>query len=466
MPRGLVVLVVLVALVALSVLSVVTRQTSSGTTSSLGAVSVAPVDAESSAFTCGGLSEGASSGVPGEILLSNATSTPVPVKILVFDDAGHQLHVPAVAAANATTAVPISTSLSGGTMVAADVLVEGGGVAVTERTLGSDGTSAPCAASTSSTWYLVGGTTPEFAALDYSLINPSATSAVVNVSFSVGGHLVQPQASQGLVVRPGGMVVLQTNQILPHREILAATVTATQGSVVAYATQQIPSPSGVATWLGSPGLSTTWYEARAVATPGVQSSLLVDNPTSSTQSVTIRVTVVAGSLPPFSLHVDANSITRVPLAPAAHVPITDVFATTVTASGPGVAVSQVTLAQQASTATLGMVPLVLPSATTAGKWLVPGSLDGPPIGLSLFAPQGAVTLSVWSITRHGQHALGALTNVSVGAGKVLSLAPGQLAALGRHPVVIEANGPLAIGEDLPGGAAPGTATLGAVPFTS
>jgi len=399
-------------------------------------------------------------------LLSNAASTPVPVTIKVFDDAGHELVLAVQALASSTTAVPISDRLSGGTMVAADVIVEGGGVAVSERTLSAGSSSAPCASTTSRSWYLVGGTTPEFAALDYSLINPSATPAVVNVSFSVSGHLVQPQATQGLVVPPGGVVVLETNQILPHHQIVAATVTASQGSVVAYATQQVPLPPGTAMWLGAPALSSTWYEARAVATPQVQSSLLIDNPTATAQSVTIRVTVPTGTLPAFSVPIAARSVVSVPMAPAAHVPITDVFATTVTASGPGVAVTQETLDPQSTANTLGLVPLTVPGAAAAGRWLIPGSLEAPAIGLSLFAPQAAVTVTISTVSKKGLTAIATLTSVSIGAGKVLSLDPGQLASLGRHPFIVQATGPLAIGEDLPGGAAPGTATLAAVPFRS
>jgi hypothetical protein len=154
------------------------------------------------------------------------------------------------------------------------------------------------------------------------------------------------------------------------------------------------------------------------------------------------------------------------MAPAAHVPITDVFAATVTASGPGVAVTQQTVDPHSPTSTLGLVPLILPGATAAGRWLVPGSLEGPPIGLSLFAPHTQVNVTLSRVTKEGLKTIASLTNVSVGAGKVLSLTPSQLAALGRHPVIIQANGPLAIGEDLPGGAAPGTATLAAVPFRS
>lgn len=154
------------------------------------------------------------------------------------------------------------------------------------------------------------------------------------------------------------------------------------------------------------------------------------------------------------------------MAPAAHVPVTDVFATTVTASGPGVAVTQQTLDPASTANALGLVPLTLPGATAAGRWLVPGSLEAPAIGLSLFAPQAAVTVTISTLSKKGLTAIATLTNVSIGAGKVLSLDPGQLASLGRHPLVIQATGPLAIGEDLPGGAAPGAATLAAVPFRS
>jgi hypothetical protein len=464
--RGLVIGALVVALGGLAAISVATRQTTSTSPPSPGASSVAPPGAESSAFTCGGLTEGAASDGPGAILLTNATSSPVPARITVFDDAGGRRVVSAVASPDATTSISVSGLLSGGTMVAADVMLGGGGVAVSER-IGAWGSSvSACASSTSPTWYLVGGTTPEYASLKYVLVNPSATAAVVDVAFSTSGGLLQPQASQGIVVRGGAVVVLQTNQIVPHLGVLAATVTATQGSVVAFAAQQMPTPPSASVWLGSPSLSSTWFEPRAVATPGSPSSLVIDNPLPDAQEVTIRPTVVTGALTAFTVSVAGNSVTDVLLSPEAHVPLTDVFSAEVTTTGPGVAVVQLTKMPHASVGGWNVVPLMVPAATTAGSWLLPGSPGGAPDGISLAAVAGDVRASISILTPQGPVVLSGLGDVQIAAGGLYDVPASALVAIGRSPVLITASGTLAIGEDQRGGASPGMAGIGAIPVRS
>ena len=464
--RGVVLVALVVALGGLAAISVATRQTASTSPPGPGASSVAPPGAESSAFTCGGLTEGGSSEGPGAILLTNATSAPVPARISVFDDAGGRKVISAVASPGETTSIYISGLLRGGTTVAADVMLGGGGVAVSERIGGWGSSVSACASTTSPTWYLVGGTTPEYASLKYVLVNPSATEAVVDVSFSTSGGLLQPQAAQGVVVRGGGVVVLQTNQIVPHQGVLAATVTATQGSVVAFASQQLPTPPSASVWLGSPSLSSRWFEPRAVATPGSSSSLVIDNPLPIAQVVTIHPTVVTGSLTAFTVSVAGNSVTDVLLSPEAHVPLTDVFSTEVTSTGPGVAVVQLTKAAHASVGGWNVVPLIVPSATTAGSWLLPGSPGGAPRGISLAAVAGDVRASISILTPQGPVVLSGLGAVQIAAGGLYEVPSSALAAIGRSPVLITSSGPLAIGEDQRGGASPGMATVGAIPVRS
>jgi len=453
------------ALVLLALVSVGTRQTASVPPPSWGPSAVAPAIAESSAYTCAGFTEGASSSAPGSVLLTNSGTTGVNAGVTVFDDQHQHLGFPVAVPPGQTISVDISSRLTGGTAVAADVVVDGGGVGVSEQIERSgEATTSPCASSTSPSWYLVGGTTPEFDSLSYAIVNPSATPAVVDVSFSTAGGLVVPPAAQGLVVRARGLVELVTNQVVPHEAILGATVSATQGSIVAFATQQSVSPAGTSVSLGQPSVSTTWYLARAVATPGAQSSLVIDNPAGTPSTVTVRVQLPTGAAAPWTQSVAAHTVWRLDVSPASRVPLTDAFAATVTATGSGVAAALLTQVPHAGSGGWGLVPLSLPAATQPGSWLLPGSIAGSPLGITLRSVGAGATVSVSLLTDSGTEPIAGLTQVKLPAGSLYELPAAALAAIGTHPVVVTSSGPLSVGEDLPGGAAPGTATLSGLPL--
>jgi hypothetical protein len=453
------------ALVLLAVVSISTRQTTSMPPTSWGTSAVAPASAESSAFTCAGFTEGASSSAPGSVLLTNAGPSAASVGVTVFDDLNQRTSFLVTVPSGRTIAVDISARLSGGSAVAADLVVDGGGVGVSEQIERSgEATTTPCASSTSPTWYLTGGITPEFASLSYALVNPSATPAVVDVSFSTANGLVVPPAAQGLVVRARGMVVLLTDQVLPHEDILGATVSATQGSIVAFATQQTTSPPGTSVSLGQSVMSTSWYLAQAVATPGVTSSLVIDNPASTPSDVTVRVQLATGPVTPWTQSVAAHTIWKLDVSPASRVPLTDTFAATVTATGAGVAAVLLTQVPHAGSGGWGVVPLVQPAATQPDSWLLPGSLASTPLGITLRAVGTRANVTVSVLKRHGRLPIPGLTGVTIAPGALYVLPPAALAAIAGHPVVVSSSGALSVGEDLPGGAAPGTATISGLPL--
>jgi hypothetical protein len=462
--QGLVLIVVVASLVLLALLSTASRDTGSPQPASFGPSSVAPSSADSSSYTCGGFTPGASSAAPGRVLLSNTTAAPRSVTISVVDDAGRTALLKVVAPAGVTTPVEVSTAVTGGLVAAANVLVEGGGVGVSEETEGPGGTSAAqCASSTSSTWYLVGGTSPDHASLVYSLINPTVTPAVVNVTFSTPDGIVVPQLTQGLVVAAHSVVLVQANQVLPHVSVMAGIVRATQGTLVAFATQQTPTPGGSSVTLGIPTLSRLWVQPRGVATPGTQSSLLIDNPSPAQVHVTITVRVPSGLLPAWTEEVGPFSVFQLQVSPASRVPLTDTYTATIQSDGPGVAVAQMVMSASARSGGWGVAPLVAPAASSARSWLLPGSPSGAPAGVSVVAVGGSVTIHASVLTAKGAEPVPGLDGVQLEGDAQLSTSAAGLALMGRSPVLISASGPLAVGEDLTGTAAPGVATIAGIP---
>ncbi len=456
-------LVMLVVLVAggLTVASILTRSTASPAPAFAGVSQVAPNGAESSSFVCGGFTEGAGSTVPGSVLITNATSEIRHASIEVVDDKGSQIVVKKTIDPRVTTAVPISGLLSGGLWVSATATFDGGGVAVVEQTTRvGEGSVTPCASVASPSWYFAGGSTVSGQDLVYSLVNPTATAAVVNVSFIGGGGLVQPQGSQGLVVPPSGLVTFSAVAVAPHIPLIGAIVQATQGSVVAFATQQSPFPHGVVLTLGESTLERRWQMARAVSTKGAVNSLVIANPTSQAQVVTVRARIPSGPLSPWSEVVAPYSLWQLVTAPASRVPVTDIYSAVVTTSGPGVSVSEVTQVVGAASAGWGSTPLAAPVVVDAGRWILPGSVQGTPIGMT-FTNSGSSPVRVHAsiLTPAGEISLDLVDGTTIAAGESISLSSTIRKGIGTHPILISASGPLVVGEDLPFVTAPGVASI-------
>ncbi len=85
-------------------------------------------------------------------------------------------------------------------LVAAAVVLDGGGVAVSESVQSPLGWSmAPCAPSTATDWYFAHGATSQGGGLILSLFNPAATDAVVErLPGVVDGGISGPAAYQGI----------------------------------------------------------------------------------------------------------------------------------------------------------------------------------------------------------------------------------------------------------------------------
>ena len=148
-------------------------------------------DAESTAWYCTGQST--AGGVsPGFLVLTNTTARPVTAGITVVSDSGSTAHTAAAVPARGVVA-PAVPALSSGSWESETVIMSGGGVAVSQTVSNALGWSqAPCQSTTSDQWYFAGGSTVQANELYVSLLNPTATPVVVDLSFVTPAGTVHP----------------------------------------------------------------------------------------------------------------------------------------------------------------------------------------------------------------------------------------------------------------------------------
>ena len=426
---------------------------------------VAATSAESSQFTCGGITEGGGSLTAGTLVVTNASAQPRAAVISLFDDGGHRAERSVEVPGYGTRKVAVSGLLSGGTWMGASVVTEGGGVAVTQQTLGSGGmTLTPCASSTATAWGFAGGSTEKGSTLEISLVNPTSSPAVANVTFiTANAGAAAPAGSQGVVVPAHQVATVAVENVVAHGQDLASMVQVTQGRLVAFATQSSPSPIGASLTLGEPGISARWTMARAVASPGATVAMELANPTSRTQQVSITVRIPSGWLSPWRVTLDPYTVSRIEMAPSTRVPETDEFAAVVRSDGPGV-IAFLSASTTAGGGGRSLVPLDPPSATLAGAWVLPRYKGNPRQGLTLFnAGSTPVTVTGSGLSTLGSATINTLTQISIPARGLVVVGHSVLGAFENEPLVITSSGSLAVAQTLDGGSVPSILTMVALP---
>ena len=359
----------------------------------------------------------------------------------------------------------MSGLVSGGNWMAAQATIQGGGVAVTQQTAGSGGiTLTPCASATETRWNFAGGSTQTGSTLELSLVNPTSSPAVANVSFiSTDAGAATPSGSQGIVVPAHQVTGVAVQDVVAHGKDLASMVTVTQGRLVAFATQSAPSPIGASLTLGEAGTSPTLTLARAVASPGATVAMELANPTSSVQHVSVRVRIPSGWLSPWTMSMDPYSVERLEMAPSTRVPETDIFAAVVRSDGAGV-VAFVSTTTSSGGGGRSLVPLTSSAATSAGSWVLPRYKGNPRQGLSLFNPgSSSVTVTGSGLSTLGSATIRDLTQITIPARGLVTVDSGVLAPFNNQPISVMSTGPLAVSETLDGAAVPGILTIDAVP---
>ena len=169
--------------------------------------------------------------------------------------------------------------------------------------------TAPCASDTSSQWSFAGGSTASGNTLTLSLFNPSATEAVVNVSFLTANGGVTPQSYQGVMVPPGQLVEENVGDYVQNESAIGTSVASQSGTLVATEFEQWSSGAtgGLSLQLGSPALSSTWRFAQTTALQGSTVDLTLANPGAAPVEATVSVGLASGTVVPRQLVVPSSS---------------------------------------------------------------------------------------------------------------------------------------------------------------
>jgi hypothetical protein len=432
-------------------------------------VPVAPADAQVSTLFCtSGAGVDAGAGATEVVVLANSTHSAARGVMTAVPASGTTLvRTPLSVPARGTADVIPATGLPVGA-TASTFTFTGGGVTGTMVIGGPTGWStAPCASTVSAQWEFAGGST-NTGLLDLSLYDPTAASAVVDVSFlTANGGLLQPQAYQGIMLTPGQLVVAGLAAYVQNQPVVATMVQASSGAVVATELDRlaVPSGSGLALVAGTPALATTWRFAQTTALQGGNVSLVVANPGMAPVAAVVRVGLSGATVTPRVLDVPARSVATLAVSGVAGWPLGSPYSLTVTAPTPIIVGRSVSAPSGSASPQAGLTG---GTTTTARSWLVVG--PGSP-GNALSA--GAAIRSL-AVADPGSAPI-QVTVVPLGGGRPLAMARAQPHGLvvfgaaavgGLQPLVVTASGPAVVEAEYGPTGAPGVISTAGFPLAS
>lgn len=424
---------------------------------------LAGAGAASSAWYCAGVAD-APLGTQAALLVVNANPRPVSGTIDTVP-VGSQVAAPQSFSvpADKQVVLPVVTG-------ATTVLVHGGAVAVEQVLSGPLGPSAaPCASSTSTSWYFAQGSTASGFAVQVALYNPLPTPAVVNVTFvSATGGAVEPPAYQGVPVGAGTVVVENVGDHVQNDPSVATEVSALSGSVVAAEIVQTAGPGGNGLSLVD-GVSTPsprWAFAANADLSGGGTWFSIFNPSHQTCTVTVSFALAQGEAAPLVVRVLGQSLLSVAAQDLTRIPTGTLFGLVFSASsGRGIVVAR-TAASPA-----GVVPSI---GVTQGqpdgvhRWLVPAVVPGElPWGLALLdMASRPVHVELHGFASGGRLVLLPGQSAFTLQPGILKVIPSPGTPVGWSPSEVTADGPVAVQLDPVPAAPPGTATVPAWPLLS
>ncbi len=421
---------------------------------------------ESSAWYCAG-GTGALGGAPATILVTNASGRVATGSVTAVPGLTGEGAPPAPWAGARTTDLRVparaqvtvpATALGGSTGVAAAVVVDGGGVSVSEGVSSPLGWSmAPCVSTTSPDWYFAHGATSQGGGLTLSLFNPGATDATVDVSMVVpGAGLLAPAAYQGIGVAPGSLVTENLGDHAPQDAVIATEVSSLSGSVVASELESVGTPGagGLSLTLGSPTPAATWVFAQNTDVAGGTVAFHVLNPSARPAVVSVALGLPQGAAAePFTLTVPSQSVSTVVAENETRIPSNVAYAAVLHQPGGRRG------GESPGHRPAGAPPAVPEDGDVPGlpgglrRWLVPGVVAPGTGAWSLgVVDLGSVPTDVRAVAPDGR-ALPGRSRWRVEPGTPLFVGPGLGPPYGTAPFEIEASQPVAVELDgLPVGA--------------
>lgn len=236
---------------------------------------------ESAALYCAGL--GASGSPAGRVVFFNTADHPRTLGVRVDANGALSKVRSIVLAAHATTSV---TPTGPGHWYGVSAVTNGGGVVA--DVLNESGTaSVPCVDAGYTNWYASGLSTTVGARAYVVLYNPSATTAVTNVTLFTPSGFAAPASFQGISIGAHDVVALNLNAPAIDVANIGVHVRVLRSAVVVTAVQE----SGLVTTFspGSAGPTTVTWFPQVTTSNGAIAQVRVANPSASTATVTATI---------------------------------------------------------------------------------------------------------------------------------------------------------------------------------
>lgn len=312
-----------------------------------------------------------------------------------------------------------------------------------------------CANRTAPEWYFADGFTAADSIESIVLSNPFSDASVVDVSYVTRESGREPQNLQGLVVPPRSVLTLQMGaQGARNEPVLAVSVRATSGRIVAARSQHYLGQGrlGYVMNLGAMGTATDWWFADGEKGEGIGEQLVIFNPTSDDQSVSVvflNGVDPAAAIEPLVIAAPAGRVTVVdtaslPTLPAGRYGINVSVIDELTGPTPGVVVEQV-INRRAGNQVGTSIVLGVPSAALSRVWSAPsGFTAGLPDSLVVLnATPNDTTVSIEQVGPAGAVPIIGFESVAVPAAGIAVIATppglpqGEFILRSGEPVVVQ-----------------------------
>ncbi len=409
--------------------------------------------------------------------MTNTLTRPVSATVTTVTDGGAVART-AVSVPARGVATPNLPVLSTGSWLADTVTVDGGGVAVSQVVDTSSGwDESPCQSATSSQWYLPGGTTANGAGLYLSLLNPTATPVVVDLTFITPGGAVNPINYQGIVLQAGSVLVENVGAEVQNVSTVSTVVTTRTGRVVASELQELAAPtSGLSIVPGVATVQSHWTIPQAEEASGASTEIDVFNPGIAPEKVTALLRLASGPLAPLSNTVAPGSTWALKTSAQTRIPVGAPYSADIEATGgPGVVVGRTVVLSAAAPVAQGGVALAvdgLSQAPSGDTWIVPPPGTAAEPAVTGAAPDSlALTNTSTSVLHYSAEAVSPSGRTLLAAG---AIAPGatmlvsgnSLSHTAFDPLVVHAAGTVAVSEDVGPSGGVGVVTMPGVPLAA
>jgi Family of unknown function (DUF5719) len=356
-------------------------------------------NAESTALYCTGLSD-VRGAFAGHVSFLNTSSHDRLLTLQTVSNTGQRasssLAVPAHAARSVTPG-----SL-GGTSFGLGAEVDGGGV-VADVVAAKGHAEVPCSSAGTTSWYGAGFDTLVGSEAVLSVYNPTATSAVMDVTAYSSSGFSAPAPLQGFSVAAHAQVALNLGAQIVNATDVGVHVNVLRGSLVVVGEQV--SEHRVSMIPGTESTTVTAWYPRVTTAGGSKSQVRVANPTSQPATVTLDVALAPYTIAPQTVTVPAYASAVAVITPNPAIPAGGYASVSVSSSE----------AVFTSLATGSSTGLVLSSPATPSHEVLLSDFSGRGFNSATITNTSSRTLKVTLATVAGPGPPGLTREVELGA---------------------------------------------------